>query len=203
MADSVDVTIGVSVEIWSPGRQLLPLRDETVYEVAKQRPGVVTRFLEVETLRLHQHRQDVVSFQTFRLLHVVAKDILIGEGVSWRIRDRAGMTKAYVGPTHEVATPVLEIFERRVLDHLVGEIDVQGIFEQGEASVNRAVVPPKLLVRDRVEDLPLYPVLGLLPNGVDVVSAGLVEPALAIGFGGLMQTGSKSGRRQVINMSRR
>ena len=104
------------------------------------------------------------------------------------------MVETYVGPAYEVTAPVLEIFERRVLDHLVGEVDVQRVFEQGEASVNRAVVPPKLLIRDEVEDLPLYPVFGLFPNGIDVVSASLVEPALAVRFGGLMQTGSKSGR---------
>jgi len=113
------------------------------------------------------------------------------------------MVETYVGPAHEVAAPVLEILERRVFDHLVGEIDTQGVFEQGEASVNCAVVPPKLLVRDKVEDLPLYPVLGLLPNSIDVVGAGLVEPALAVGLGGLMQTGSKSGRWQVVSVGRR
>jgi len=102
--------------------------------------------------------------------------------------------RTYVSPTHEVTTPVLEILERRMLDHLVGEIDVQGVFEQGEASVNRAVVPPKFLVRGKVEDLPLYPVLGLLPNGIDVVGTSLVEPALTVGLGGLMQTSPKSGR---------
>ena len=56
------------------------------------------------------------------------------------------MVKTYVGPTHEVTAPVLEIFERRVFDYLVGEIDAKGVFEQGEAGVNRAVIPPKLLV---------------------------------------------------------
>jgi len=81
-----------------------------------------------------------------------------------------------------------------MLDHLVGEIDVQRVFEQGKASVNRAVVPPKLLVRDKVEDLALYPVFGLLPNSIDVVGASLVKPALAVRLGGLMQTCSKSGR---------
>jgi len=64
MTDSVDVTVDVAVEVWSPGRQFLPLRDKAVHEIAKQFSGMVARFLEVETIRLHQHRQDVVPLQT-------------------------------------------------------------------------------------------------------------------------------------------
>jgi len=82
MSDSVDVTVDVSVEILSPGRQLLSLRDEAVREITKERSGVVTGLLEVETFRLHQHCQDVVPLETFRLLHIVTKDILEGEGVN-------------------------------------------------------------------------------------------------------------------------
>ena len=85
--------------------------------------------------------------------------------------------------------------------HLVGEIDVQTVFEQGKASVNCAVVPSKFLVRGKVEDLALYPVLGLLSNSVDIIGASLVEPALAIGLSVFVQPGSKPRRGQIINMS--
>ena len=49
----------------------------------------------------------------------------------------------------------------------------------------------------------MYPVLGLLPNGVDVVGASLVKPALAVGLGVLMQTGSKPEKGICINIGRR
>ena len=49
----------------------------------------------------------------------------------------------------------------------------------------------------------MHPVLGFFPNGVDIIGARLVEPALAVGFGTLMQAGPKSGRKQTINMDRR
>jgi len=79
MADFVDVTVDVPVEIWSPGGQLFSLRNEAVHEVTKEHTGVVGRFLKVETFRLHQHREDVVPLETFRLLHIVAVYILKGE----------------------------------------------------------------------------------------------------------------------------
>lgn len=109
----------------------------------------------------------------------------------------------YVGPADEITAPVLEVPERRVLGHLVGEIDAQGVFKQDEAGVNRAVVPSKRLVGGKVEDPSLYPVLGFLHQCIDVSIADLVEPALAIRLGVFIQTGSKSGRRQVIDMARR
>ena len=90
MADSVDVTVDVFVEVWAPGRKFLPLCDETVHEIAKDLSGVVARFLEVETILLHQHRQDVVPVESFRLLYIVAEDILKGResiggsGTGWR-----------------------------------------------------------------------------------------------------------------------
>ena len=65
MADGVDVTADVPVEVWSPGGKLLSLRNETAHEFTKEGARVVGRFLEVETLHLHQHRQDVVPLQTF------------------------------------------------------------------------------------------------------------------------------------------
>ena len=94
--------------------------------------------------------------------------------------------KSYVGPANEIAPPILQILKRWVLHHPVGEINVQSIFKQGETGVNRAVVSSKFRVRRKVEDLSLYPVLGLLRNGVDVIGTGLVEPALAIRFCVLM-----------------
>ena len=90
-----------------------------------------------------------------------------------------------------------------MLDNLVWEIYVQSTFVDGEAGINRAVVPSKFPVRGKVKDLASRPVIGLLPDCIDVIGAGLVEPALAIGLGVLVQTGSKSGRRQVINTSLR
>jgi len=97
----------------------------------------------------------------------------------------------------------LKILERRVLDNLIWEIDVQGVFKQGETGVDRAIVPSKFPIRGKVEDPASYPILGLLPNCIDIIGAGLVEPALAIRFGILMQTGSKSVRREVIDVSRK
>ena len=46
----------------------------------------------------------------------------------------------------------------------------------------------------------MYPVLGLLPDRINVIGAGLVEPALAIGLSVFVQTGPKSGRRRVISV---
>ena len=40
------------------------------------------------------------------------------------MRDRTGAVETYVCPTDEVTAPVLEILERRMLDYLVGEIDI-------------------------------------------------------------------------------
>ena len=128
MTDSVDVTVDVFVEIWSPGRELLSLRNEAVHEISKEHTGIVSRFLEVETILLHQHRQDVVPLQTFRLLYVVTEDILKGM-VLIGGSERVEIVETYVGPTHEVTTPVLKITKRRVCDHLVGEIDIQRVFE--------------------------------------------------------------------------
>ena len=108
--------------------------------------------------------------------------------------------RAYVGPAHEVAAPILKILERWVFDYLVWKIDVQRVFEQGEASVNRAVVPSKFLIRAKVEDHALYPVVGLLSDCVDVVGTGLVEPSLTVWLGIFVQTGSESGRGRFINM---
>lgn len=76
MADTVDVTVDVPVEVWSPGGQLLSLRNETAHEITEERASVISGFLEVETFLLHQHRQDVVPLQTFRLLHIVTVDVL-------------------------------------------------------------------------------------------------------------------------------
>lgn len=56
------------------------------------------------------------------------------------------IVETYVGPTHEIAPPVLKVLECRMLDHLVGEVNIQGVFEQGEASVDGAVVPSKWYV---------------------------------------------------------
>ena len=129
MADSVNVTADVFVETWSPGWELLSLRNEAVHEIAKEQSGVVARSLEIETILLHQDRQDIVPLQTFRLLHIVAEDILKGEGVDWWVGGGVEIVETYIGPTHEIAAPILKILERRMLDHLVGEIDIQGVFE--------------------------------------------------------------------------
>ena len=61
-------------------------------------------------------------------------------------RQGGGSGGSYVGPTDEVAAPVLKVLEPRMLDHFIGEIDVQSVFEQGEAGVNRAIVPSEFLV---------------------------------------------------------
>ena len=103
--------------------------------------------------------------------------------------------RPYVSPTNEIISPILKIREYWVLNHLVGEIDVHRVFEQGETCVKRTIASSKCRVRSKVEDLVLYLVLGLFPNCIDIIGAGLVEPALAIRFGVLMQTGSKSERR--------
>ena len=97
----------------------------------------------------------------------------------------------------------MKILERRVVDNLVWEIDVQGVFKQSETGVDRAIVPSKFPIRGKVEDPASYPILGLLPNCIDIIGAGLVEPALTIRFGVLIQTGSKSIYRGVIDVSRK
>lgn len=61
-------------------------------------------------------------------------------------RQRWGEWGSYVGPANEITPPILKVFERWMLDYLVGKIDVQGIFKQGETGVNRAVVPSKFPV---------------------------------------------------------
>ena len=78
MADSIDVTVDVAVEVRSPGWQLLSLCNEAVHEIAEEYTGMVSRFLKVEVFLFHQHRQDVVPLEAFRLLYVVAIDILKG-----------------------------------------------------------------------------------------------------------------------------
>jgi len=108
---------------------------------------------------------------------------------------------AHVGPAHEIATPVLKFLEGRVVDHLVGEIDVESVFHDGEASVNCAVSATKFLVRGKVEDLTLGPEFGLPSDSVNVTGTSVVEPALAVGFGVFVEAFPEARRGQIINIS--
>jgi len=64
-ADAVEVLVGISVDLWSPGRQLLPFLHEALHEIPEELASAVSRLLEGVAILLHQHREDVVPLQTF------------------------------------------------------------------------------------------------------------------------------------------
>ena len=76
MLHSTDVCSHSSVYGDTPRWQVLLALDKLVHELLEACADHITGYLQIDTLRLHEHRDDVVATNTPRLLHVVRVDVL-------------------------------------------------------------------------------------------------------------------------------
>lgn len=77
IGQALNVYIHLPVDVWSPGRKIIPLRLETVDTRLAHLTDKVHGFLEAEILLIHNDRNHIVRV-ALRLFYVIGEDILKG-----------------------------------------------------------------------------------------------------------------------------